>query len=238
MIIRFLIVLVVFLSTTAWAETETASRKITITPCPKFFLVIPWEIYSALHRNLTDQVDAGVYFMTTGKQYPPPFYLPKTTIARIANVYPCGIIIAVVSDNALFYEGDIREWIVNECKRKPIGECYRPKFSESKLATILPTDTDNGNDTIMQSTYSPTIRSFAPDKCEDRADLVTCLQRRPQHTDCHWFDVDMGCHPVDYCEVLTTRTLCGTRKMYCLWKNLQCVSRSVASKGGGVGQAG
>jgi hypothetical protein len=188
------------------------------TPCPVVFIVMHNDVYSATPSSELAIVDYGIFFMKNGTQLPPPYYLPITTIQRITLVHHCAMIVSVVSDDPIGMELDIRYWIQYECKRlhhEP-GECIRPKYSENTLKTIVTMNE-------VEATYSPTIRSTAPLKCEDRPDHTTC---KLPSAECHWFGAVLGCHAVDYCQGLVTREGCLSRKNYCLWRNQHCISRS------------
>ncbi len=197
-----------------------------ISPCPAFFFVVNDRLYAHTPKEQTDLVDYGIYFLTNGTQFAPPFRLPKDTIARIAEVYHCAIFIAIVTDAPSQFDPDIQLWIREECTRlkKEPKDCFRPKFVENKVASIIPLNSPKEEEG-QKTTYSPTTRTAVYDtlKCEDRRDMITCNMNSEE---CHWFDVTLGCRPITYCDGLLNMEACARRKKYCLWRNLKCQSRS------------
>jgi hypothetical protein len=196
------------------------------SPCPAFFLIIPLDLYSRADPVHMGIADYGSYFLTNGTQFPPPFYVPKDTVMRLTDVYHCAITNVLVSDNPIQLESRIREWIEYQCKLlgKEPSDCYRPKFSENVVTSIIPLERNN---TELPPTYSPTIRALASPKCENRPDETTCRTANPGNKECHWFGVIHGCKDFDFCGGLS-QVGCGERTKYCRWRgfNLGCVSRS------------
>ncbi len=199
-----------------------------ISPCPAFFFVVNDRLYAHTPREQSDTVDYGIYFLTNGTQFAPPFRLPKDTIARIAEVYHCAIFIAIVTDSPSQFDPDIQLWIREECKRlkKEPQDCFRPKFVENKVTSIIPLLSPKEEEEEQHhQTYSPTTRTvvFEGVSCLDRRDQITCHLNSQE---CNWFDVTLGCRPIAYCDGLLNAEACARRKKYCLWRNLKCQSRS------------
>lgn len=195
------------------------------SPCPVIFYVINFDIYQHTPIEFVDQVDDGIFFLKNGTQFPPPYYAAKDSIARIHSMYHCAMIKAIITDSPREFEQDIQIWINSECKKlgkHPHEDCYRPRYTENVITSILPIDDSEA------PTYSPTIRTYAPDKCVSRKDQITCSRptKGAMNSECHWFGPRLGCHPIHYCEGLTARDGCIERKTYCLWQNQKCVSRS------------
>lgn len=213
----FLLVILLVLS--------TQSVQASPSPCPMFFFVIPADVYYHTPRELMDVVEEGIFFLRNGTQFPPPYYLPKDTIARITEVFHCAMFASIITDAPLDMEPDIRLWISTECpkRKKKLTDCYRPRYSENQLTSILPM-----NDDIDAPSYSPTIRAIASGNCHDRPDKTTCLvpNAETRMSDCHWFDVTVGCREITYCVGLYSQKKCLERKQYCQWRNQKCVSRS------------
>ncbi len=204
----------------------TGAVNAIVSPCPVFFFVVPYKLYVAMDPSQLDRADYGIYFMKNGTQFPPPFYLPKDTIKRMTEIYHCAIFEAIVTDSPQQFDPDIQDWIPRECKRlsKEPSDCFRPKFSENKVTSIIPL---SAPEDTPAPTYSPTTRTaidFGPDKCTERPDLTTCALDGKH---CHWFNVLLGCQTVDFCKGLGSRDGCIARKQYCLWRNFKCISRSI-----------